>query len=270
MKSKNKSNKWNITKEFIIREYIQKKRSLPEIAKEIGMPYETLFWYKKKFGIYSYTPSFWIKLRGFPNAHKFPKSHKPWNKGKKGLQISWNKGKQLSEEYKRKVSIATKRAMAKQEIKSKVQKTQFKKGITPWNKDKSGVYSTETIDKIREARLNQIFPKKDTNIEIILFNILSNLNIKFERHKAIKRICQADAFIKPNIVLFADGDFWHCNPRFYKEPKSIVQIKNLERDKKADSNLIKEGYIVKRFWEHNLINNKEDIIKTIKNLVKGD
>jgi len=49
MKINNDTNKWNITKEFIIQKYIQNGKSLPQIAKEIGMPYETLFWYKKKF-----------------------------------------------------------------------------------------------------------------------------------------------------------------------------------------------------------------------------
>ncbi|MEK6891949.1 MAG: hypothetical protein AABX25_02065 [Nanoarchaeota archaeon] len=52
-------NKWKITKEFLIQEYTQNKKSLPQIAKEIGMPYETLFWYKKKFGILTHPPSFW-------------------------------------------------------------------------------------------------------------------------------------------------------------------------------------------------------------------
>ena len=49
MKFNKNINKWNITKEFIIQEYVNNKKSIPQIAEEIGMPYETLFWYKKKF-----------------------------------------------------------------------------------------------------------------------------------------------------------------------------------------------------------------------------
>ena len=36
----------------------------------------------------------------------------PWNKGKKGLQISWNKGLEFSEESKRKMSISAKKRMS--------------------------------------------------------------------------------------------------------------------------------------------------------------
>lgn len=270
LKNNKKLNKWNITKEFIIEEYVKKKKSLPEIAKKIGMPYETLFWYKKKYGIPSLPASSWLKgIRLSPNT-EFKKGQKPWNTNTKGIVKAWNKGKKLSLEYKKKVAIATKNAMSRPEVRKKVQKTQFKQGIKPWNKGKTNVYTSETIQKIRKARLKQIFPKKSTNPELILFSILGELDVKFSKHKAIKTICQADAFIAPNLVLFVDGDYWHSNPKFYPQPKTKSQKKNLERDQKANSKLIKGGYIVRRFWEYDLINNKLECKKIIKKLIKGE
>lgn len=35
----------------------------------------------------------------------------PWNKNKKGLQVAWNKGIKLSDEMKKKISVATSKAM---------------------------------------------------------------------------------------------------------------------------------------------------------------
>lgn len=99
---KTKLNKWNITKDFLIKEYVEKKRSLPEISKSLGMPYETLFYYKKQFGITSHTLASWHLGKRRSINTEFKKGNKPWNKNIKGLAIPWNKGKKLSESYKKK------------------------------------------------------------------------------------------------------------------------------------------------------------------------
>ncbi|MBU0615618.1 MAG: very short patch repair endonuclease [Nanoarchaeota archaeon] len=262
-----KKNKWNITKEYIIKEYVIKKRSLPDIAKAVGMPYETLFWYKRKYNIPSYPASMWLKGVSLSPKTEFKKGAAPWNKGTKGVMKAWNKGIKLSDECKRKVSVATKKAMARPEVVQKVRKTHFKKGTTPWNKNQTNVYSKETIINIRKARLRQKFPKKNTNAEIALFEILKELNISFKKHKPVKTICQSDAFVEPNIVLFADGDYWHCNPKFFLMPKSKAQIKNRTRDMRANSKLNKEGYQVIRLWEHDLLNNKGKCREIIQGLI---
>ena len=71
------------------------------------------------------------------------KGHIPWNKGKKGLQTAWNKGKKVSnphwlgrkhtDEARQKMSDAT-------------------KGQTAWNKGKKGVYTDETRQKISQSK----------------------------------------------------------------------------------------------------------------------
>ncbi|MBW3021733.1 very short patch repair endonuclease, partial [Candidatus Woesearchaeota archaeon] len=246
MKSKNQ-NKWGITKEFLIEEYVNRKKSLPTIAKENGMSYETLFWYKKKFGIPSHSVKSWhIGKRRSPKT-EFRKGMKPWNKDKSGVMPEpWNKGKKLSKEYKQKVSEGTKRAMNKPEIRAKIRKTQFKKCIIPWNKDKTGVYSQEVIEKLKIARLHRVFPKKNTKIELVLFKLLKELDVEFHRHIAVGTICQADAFVPPNCVIFADGDYWHSNPNKYPKPKTPAQIKNRKRDIKTNNKLILEGFTVLR------------------------
>ncbi|MBN2422868.1 hypothetical protein JXB41_06580 [Candidatus Woesearchaeota archaeon] len=267
LKKPKKSNKWNITKEFLTNEYLKEKKSILKISKETGINYRTLYWYKKKFGLSTHPNALYHKGKHRSPKTEFKKGQKPWNAGRKGVMpIPYFKGKKLSKEYKKKISIATKKAMQKPEVQSKVKKTQFKKGITPWNKGKTGVYSKEIITQIRKARLKQIFPKHSTNIEIILFSILKELKIEFKKHKKIKMICQADAFIEPNIVLFADGDYWHCNPRIYKKPKTKAQIKNIKRDKEENYKLIKEGFIVKRFWGYDLKNKREECKEIIGQL----
>ncbi len=43
--------------------------------------------------------------------------------------------------------------------------SESKKELTPWNKEKTGIYDEETIIKLREARMKQVFPLKDTKPE---------------------------------------------------------------------------------------------------------
>lgn len=263
------SNKWNITKELLEEQYLNKKKSLLKLSKELKIPYETLFWYKKKFEIPTISSHYWGKGRRNSPLTEFRKRLVPWNKGKKGWINIWNKGKKYSEDHKRKIALATKQAMSRPEIKERIKKTQFAKGIIPWNKDRTNVYAQETIDKIRKARLNQILPKKNTNAEIMLFKILAELGLNFEKQIPIKNICQADAFIKPNIILFADGDYWHCNPKFYQNPITPAQIKNLLRDEKQNRNLIKEGYTILRFWECDLLHSPKTCKEIIRKVIKG-
>lgn len=86
--------------------------------------------------------------------------------------------------------------------------------------------------------------KNNTSIEIELQVELAWRNISFETEKPIGGYTRADIFIEPNIVVYADGDYWHNIPE------------RIEKDKMINDKLLKAGYKVYRFWEHEI---KEDI-----------
>lgn len=56
----------------------------------------------------------------------------------------------------------------------------------------------------------------NTDIERILEKWLMEHDVKFEKQKPIERTTITDFFIKPNLCLFADGDYWHSIPRVQK------------------------------------------------------
>ena len=119
------------------------------------------------------------------------------------------------------------------------------KGRTVWNKDKRGIYSKETINKIKEARNKQILPVKDTSIEIKIQNFLKQLGIEFFTHQYIKieHSYQCDILIPSmKLVIECDGDYWHKYP-----------IGN-DIDHIRTSELLEKGFKVLRLWEFEINN----------------
>jgi G:T-mismatch repair DNA endonuclease (very short patch repair protein) len=137
--------------------------------------------------------------------------------------------------------------------------------------------SEETRKVIRRNRLSQIFPVKDTKIEKILQSMLKDNEIKYETHRMyVKRGLrihgQPDIFIKPNICIYADGDYWHANPKFYK-PNSIIigkkKAKDIwKKDKEITAKNKKQGYEVLRFWEYDIYNSTQKCLQKIIKAMK--
>lgn len=161
------------------------------------------------------------------------KGNTPWNKGKKGLQVSWCKG-------------------TKGLIKSN------KKG-----KSLEEIYDKEIAKKMRkqlkENRKHQKFPKKDSKIEVKIQKFLKLLGFEFYSHQYmnIKHGYQCDIFIPAmNLVIECDGDYWHR----YPTGRDIDHVRTNE--------LIGKGFKVLRLWEHEIkpmkLNNFEEKLKNVE------
>jgi len=66
-------------------------------------------------------------------------------------------------------------------------------------------------------------------------------------------------FQKERLAIFVDGCFWHFCPKHGRNPNTNRDYwlpklrRNQERDKAVKQNLSKAGWIVLRFWEHELL-----------------
>ena len=176
-------------------------------------------------------------------------------------QIPHNKGKKATPAERKKLQLQAKKFYAD--------------GGEPWNKGKTGVYSEEVLEKIRKARLKQVFPLTDTKIEKILQKRLREKGIKFEKHKSI--LGQPDIFIEPNICIFADGDWFHgymymngfdCNKNKVMNNQHFEKV--IQRDKKKTQLLIKDGYNVLRLWEHEILTDPEKCLQKIIKIIKQE
>ena len=148
--------------------------------------------------------------------------------------------------------------------------TEFKRGRISHNKGKTyeDLYEIEKVRKIKEKikkrRAKQIFPKKDSSIEVKIQNFLKKLGIEFftHQHMNIKHAYQCDIFIPiMNLVIECDGDYWHS----YPTGKEIDHIRTKE--------LVEKGFKVLRLWEFEIkemnLNDFKDKIKKTNGKIKN-
>lgn len=113
---------------------------------------------------------------------------------------------------------------------------------------------------LREKRLHQVFPTKDTSIETKLQKQLESAGIFYRRHEPI--IGQPDIYLPDGkVCIFADGCYWHgCHECFgYPNPK----LSQWYRDFRVKNDLELEGYKVIRIWEHDIRKKGFDVVKCI-------
>jgi very-short-patch-repair endonuclease len=68
--------------------------------------------------------------------------------------------------------------------------------------------------------------------------------------------------LNTNVLVEVDGDYWHGNPKIYSKLNEI-QLKQKERDIKNEQLAKENGFIVLRFWESDILNNKNIIVKEL-------
>ena len=218
----------------------------------------------------------------------------PWNKDKKGVMPTpWNKGLVGKDNpfYGIKHSLRTRRAVSKG-LMGHYMSDKTKKKIGDANRglkrseeyviqmgkrmkgNKNPFYgkkhSKEAKRLNREARLSRVLPTKDSAPEKKMHQILKKAKIKFKKH--LPMLGQPDIFIKPDLVIFVDGDYWHANPKHYKPNHVIignVKAKDIwKKDKKMTEYSKKQGYRVLRLWENKINSEPEKCLQKIIKIIK--
>lgn len=165
----------------------------------------------------------------------------------------------LSDESKRKIGKANKGRLAgnrnpmkNKEIAKKSLETRRKNGFKkPWLNKK---HSEESKQKISNKRLLQVLPFKDTSIERKLQDELSERGYGYYKHYAV--MGQPDiAFPDKKIAIFADGDYWHNRENTKK------------RDMEVNNKLSAQGWLVIRFWEHEINANVDAAVDEIEDVL---
>lgn len=107
----------------------------------------------------------------------------------------------------------------------------------------------------------------DTSIEKFIEDLLNQLGVKFKKQKAI-RFYNVDFFLPDyNLVLQINGEYWHCDPRVYPQPKNNIQKKNIEKDKEAKKAIIDGGYKLLEIWEGDIKRSPDVVMEKLKKII---
>ena len=193
-------------------------------------------------------------------------------------------GKKHTKETSKKISLSGIGRKHSEESKSKMSEAQKGEKNTMFGKTGKenpfyGKKHSEEFKKmIKEVRMHTKVPKKDSKPEKFMQRLLTSIGIEFDHHKAI--LGQPDVFIKPNLCVFVDGDYWHGNPTKYsansvlhpanisKKRKQVTAKDKWIQDEKITNTLKERGYNVLRFWVSELYNDPEKCLQKIIKAIK--
>ena len=227
-------------------------------------------------------------IKGFQKGHPYFSSGKnlfkkgciPWNKGKKCPQLAGANngfyGKKHSEETKMK-----NRMFHVGQGKPHTNESKLKLSLAHLGKEKhkkkgqtyEEVFGKERAQEIRKKQSKSSrlrgsnrgikFPNKNSSIEVKIQNFLKELGIEFYTHQYIKEIdhaYQCDILIPiqkgiaQKVIIECDGDYWHANPKKYRDYRELNQRQKIQRilDYVRRIELEEKGFRVLRFWEREI------------------
>jgi len=112
---------------------------------------------------------------------------------------------------------------------------------------------------------------KTSKLEIIFSKILDDLglikDVDYIHNYLISEIKTFFDFyfINKKILIEVDGDFYHCNPNSkFSIPKYEIQNKNISNDKRKNTWCKNHNIILIRYWEKDINENPEYVIKDLK------
>jgi DNA mismatch endonuclease (patch repair protein) len=119
--------------------------------------------------------------------------------------------------------------------------------------------------------------RRHTAVELQLASALRKNGLRFSTHKMMFGCTPDIIFDLERIIVFVDGDFWHGRILIERGRRALAQsfkqpirafwvakiVRNAERDSNQVRMLRRNGWVVLRFWEKDVLRDIEKTTKTI-------
>ncbi len=109
-------------------------------------------------------------------------------------------------------------------------------------------------EKLRQASPSRLakFARKETQPERTVRELLDALDVPYVMQYPLGHYTVDFYVPSSNLVIQADGDYWHANPVVYQGSLTPGQRKRRRLDASCDSYLQGQGYHILRLWERDL------------------
>lgn len=115
----------------------------------------------------------------------------------------------------------------------------------------------------------QAIRSKDTLAELSLRRELHRRGLRFFVNRRVlgDRRSVDIVFPRAKIAVFVDGCFWHACPIHGRQPSvntdywSPKLLRNVERDRRTNTDLTERGWTVVRIWEHESVKDAADKVE---------
>jgi hypothetical protein len=240
-----------LTKEYLKNEYIKKSRSALEIAKEHNLD--------SAVSIVNLLRQYDISLRTMSESAKVagPKRRRT-TKRRSGYDHNFCKSHPSRKKWEKKLLI-------EEGIVNVFQRKEVKEKIKEFWMDKLGVdhpmkdfdYLNSFFDNMEAkhgirypiTKHSHTSPRRISSLNSKLYEVLTELEIPFIPEYEVATGVFVDVFVpKCNLSIEAYGDYWHCNPKMYKENdvfnRNSMKIKAKDKwvaDQKRENIIITEG-----------------------------
>lgn len=137
-----------------------------------------------------------------------------------------------------------------------IAKNKARKGKSIKRVKLDGYRTPEHREYCRKRRLSQTFLKQDTDIELILKEVLDKEGLKYEHPYVLdgKFVCDF-GFPEVKVIVECDGSYWHSLPR------------NRHFDKLKNNYIPKIGWTILRFSDVDIKQKIDLVIREIKNTI---
>lgn len=127
----------------------------------------------------------------------------------------------------------------------------------------------DTVSKKKRSEIMSTVKSKDTKIEIVFRKALWQKGVKYRKNSP-KYFGKPDLVLKKyKIVIFIDSCFWHGCKKHCRIPSTRKNYwenkikRNKERDKEVNKYYKTKGWILFRFWEHEILKSLDKTIESI-------
>ncbi len=131
----------------------------------------------------------------------------------------------------------------------------------------------DTISESERSRVMAAVRQRDSKLELAFRSHLWATGARYRIH--VRMFGTPDISIKSlKLVTFIDSCFWHGCPEHCRQPKSNrgfwhrKLLRNRNRDTAVTAKYISDGWIVLRFWEHDLLANLEKCVRKASHLIQ--